>query len=132
MYSMGFGLHDDRDMCKCSIMFDRTSHFGFSEEEIDILQVIQPHLDNLHKNLYASSDQEAIFQVRIEPDLPLTGRESEIAALLRDGVAPVSISRRLSLSLATVYKHIANIHLKLHVTNRQELILKLLKTNAKT
>jgi DNA-binding CsgD family transcriptional regulator len=128
MYSMGFGLHDAANNSKCVFMLDRTGHCCFSGGEYSVIRAIQPHLDNLHKNLCLSAGRDDIFHMRIESDESLTVRESEIAALLCGGVTPLSISRQLFLSQATVYKHISNIHLKLHVSNRQELMLKLLET----
>jgi DNA-binding CsgD family transcriptional regulator len=126
-YSIGFGLHDQYNQKKCVFCLDRTSGDGFTEQEMDILSIVQPHLDNLHKNLHTVNASNNNFHTHIDMDEPLTCRESEIAALLREGVTPAGISQKFSLSLATVYKHISNIHAKLHVSNRQELLLKLLE-----
>ena len=41
-------------------------------------------------------------------------------------MTPNRIGQTLCVSLPTVYRHIANIHAKLGVSNRQELLLKLL------
>ena len=41
-------------------------------------------------------------------------------------MTPSRISAHLCLSRSTVYRHVANMHAKLGVSNRQELILKLL------
>lgn len=38
-----------------------------------------------------------------------------------EGLTPTRISQRLVISVSTVYRHIANIYEKCHVTNRQEL-----------
>jgi DNA-binding CsgD family transcriptional regulator len=124
--SMGLGLRDGANL-KCVVILDRTSRHDFSEKDLYTLRIAQSHLDNLYANLYVDSSQEKVLHMLLEPDLPLTARESEIAGLLRDGLTPTSISRRLSLSLATVYKHISNIHGKFHVSNRQELMLRLLE-----
>ena len=45
----------------------------------------------------------------------------EIVELLLDGLAPALISQRLSISVNTVYRHIANIYQKCRISNRQEL-----------
>ena len=58
----------------------------------------------------------------------LTTREAEIAAFLVKGVTPPNISRELCISITTVNKHIANMHAKLNVSTRQELIVKLLNS----
>lgn len=61
-----------------------------------------------------------------DPLAQLTPREREICRLLTQGASPAAIAGKLCVSRPTVYKHIANIHEKLHVTNRQELLLCLL------
>jgi DNA-binding CsgD family transcriptional regulator len=40
-------------------------------------------------------------------------------------MTPSAIARELSISRPTVYRHLANIHVKLAVSNRQELMLRL-------
>jgi DNA-binding NarL/FixJ family response regulator len=54
------------------------------------------------------------------PDGPieLTGREWDVAELLRDGLTTVEIARRLSLSPVTVRRHAASLLKKLGVPNR--------------
>ncbi len=54
------------------------------------------------------------------PDGPveLTGREWDVAELLRDGLNTVEISRRLSLSPVTVRRHVASLLKKLGAPNR--------------
>ncbi|GHU66089.1 hypothetical protein AGMMS49983_15040 [Clostridia bacterium] len=128
-YSVGFSLHDANNMNKCCVCFDRTGQTGFTGEELSYLNVVHPHLENLHKNLYVGNVCAQNYHTQMEADEPLTPRESEIVALLCEGVTPAAMSKKLSLSLATIYKHIANIHKKLHVSNRQELLLKLIDTN---
>ena len=125
-YSIGSGFHNAHNLTKGAFSLDRTSRRGFSREEIAILEIVQPHLDNLHKNMFVFP-----LNTRGTVDLPasqksLTRRELEIAHLLCEAYTPVKISKQLFVSLPTVYRHIANIHRKLNVSNRQELLLKLM------
>ena len=126
-YSAGFGLHSADNITKSVYVLDRTSSSGYSTKEIEILKRVQPNLDNLHKNLFVRTMQPLAIQ---NPELAemLTNRELEVAEYLCKGLTPVRISNMLSVSQSTVYRHIANIHTKLNVSNRQELILKLLRT----
>ncbi len=87
------------------------------------MATVQPHLDNLHRNLYVLSSTGISNG---EARKVLTAREAQIAGLLCKGMTPAKIARTLSLSLPTVYRHIANIHAKLGVSNRQELLLRLM------
>lgn len=124
-HSFGLGLWDMGNSLKCLFSLDRTCDIDFNVQEVEIMKCIQPHLNNFFKNYY--------FQVQ---DLPkdtsgecpgLTRREKEIAGLLINGVTPQNISRQLYISITTVNKHIANMHTKLGVSTRQELIVKLVQ-----
>lgn len=53
-----------------------------------------------------------------EGPVRLTGREWDVAELLRDGLNSVEISRRLGLSPVTVRRHVASLLKKLGVPNR--------------
>ncbi|HBW34223.1 MAG TPA: hypothetical protein DEF89_02145, partial [Desulfosporosinus sp.] len=50
-YSLGFGLHNANTFTKSVYSLDRTSRSGYTHEEIGIMSIIQPHLDNL-QNLF--------------------------------------------------------------------------------
>jgi DNA-binding CsgD family transcriptional regulator len=122
-YSFGFALFDAYDALKCGISLDRTSSVRFTDREIDIMRYIQSHIDNLHRNLYVVTPPCKTGE--INANTPLTQREYEIAELIRIGVGTEAISRKLFLSKKTVYRHIANIFLKMNVSSRQELMIKL-------
>ena len=127
-HSAGFGLHSADDLTKSVYVLDRTSHTGYSNTEIEILKRIQPNLDNLHRNLFVQELKDTLIQNQKAYNT-LTKRELEIAELLCKGLTPHRISKMLSVSQSTVYRHLANIHEKLNVSNRQELILKLLQNS---
>lgn len=127
-YSLGFGLHNADTFTKSVYSLDRTSRSGYTHEEIGIMSIIQPHLDNL-QNLFVLALTNSYSNKNPEVQMSLTKRESEIAELLCKGITPINISNKLFLSLPTVYKHIANIHTKLKVSNRQELLLKLINNS---
>lgn len=125
-YTAGFGLHSTNTFVKSVYILDRTSRSGYSQQEINIMRIIQPHLDNLHQNLFVLAQSESPVTNSSIKEM-LTKRELEIGDLLTRGLAPNIISRHLSISVSTIYRHIANMHKKLDVCNRQELILKLMK-----
>ncbi|MDR1796641.1 MAG: helix-turn-helix transcriptional regulator [Clostridiales Family XIII bacterium] len=125
-YSFGFGLFDADNICKRSIMMDRTGSIGFSQREQNILSIFIRHMENLHRNFYATAAEgECLVGHKSALDA-LTARESEIAGLILKGLVPESIANNLFLSRATVYKHIAHIHAKLGVSSRQELMVKMM------
>ena len=53
-YSAGFAFHDADGLIKSVYMLDRTGRNEYTRREIDIMSVVQPHLDNLHRNLFVS------------------------------------------------------------------------------
>jgi DNA-binding CsgD family transcriptional regulator len=125
-HSIGFGLFDTLSVCKRICIIDRTRYGGFSESELNVLDVIVSHLENLHRNFYIDADRECSIG-RPGMDEALTARENEIADMICRGYAPEKIADILFVSRATVYKHIAHIHTKIGVSSRQELIVKLLR-----
>jgi DNA-binding CsgD family transcriptional regulator len=125
-YSVGFGLYDTRSVCRRICIIDRSCHGGFSKSELDTLAVVAFHLGNLHRNFYIHMDNECVVG-RSGFNGTLTSRENEIADMICSGYAPEKIAKVLFVSRATVYKHIAHIHTKIGVSNRQELIVKLLR-----
>ncbi|BFL46509.1 response regulator transcription factor [Lactonifactor longoviformis] len=124
-YSTGFGLTDRDGGIQCVFCLDRTSVTPYTERELAVLEVLRSHLENLYRGMQAS---EKLGNER--PYNPvyhlLTPREQEIARLLCDGKVPGEIGKILYISVATVYCHLRNIHSKLHVSSRQELILRLM------
>ena len=126
--SFGLGLRDMHHSLRCMFSFDRICKVPYSDQEIEIMKIIRPHLDNLFQNFYVSAQTERkIPDGHAAPAEKLTRREREIAELLVNGVTPKNISLKLCISFTTVNKHIAHLHEKLNVSTRQELVVKLLR-----
>lgn len=125
-HSFGLGLRDMHNTLKCLLTLDRVCDVRYTEEDIEIMRCIRSHLDNLHQVFYVSiPDDGCNVKNSIFENSPLTSRETEIAELMKQGVTPVTISKKLCISTTTVNKHISNIHIKLNVSTRQELLVKL-------
>jgi DNA-binding CsgD family transcriptional regulator len=126
-YSLGFGLHSADNFSYIIFSLDRTNNSKYTQNDINIMDTLQPHLDNLHKRLpvhgLTTNDNKKSSDFQVS----LTKREWEIAELLCKGMTPKNISTALFLSISTTYKHIANIHTKLDVSNCQELILRIMR-----
>lgn len=129
-YSLGFGLFDMDSTCKRTLTLDRIGKAGFSKREIGIMSLVVPHIESLHRNFYIGADNECSIG-RMGSRESLTKRESEISDLLCKGFPPEKIATNLSLSRATVYKHISHIHTKMGVSSRQELLVKLFNKKTK-
>ena len=126
-YTCGFVLFDMYGNQRTLVAMDRVKKKNFSNDELMNLNLVIPHLNNLHKNFfYQGCNQNTIKQSLWETE-NLTSRETEIANLLCLGISPSNISRTLHISKATTYKHIAHIYKKLQVSSQQELLVRLLR-----
>lgn len=125
-YSLGFTLFDTGGHPRTNFMLDRTRPIPFSDQEIRILDLMVPQLNNLHKNFFSRHFGEKKLREISWETTELTAREIEIANLLCHGVKPANISKKLNITLATTYKHISHIYEKMNVSSKQELLVKLL------
>jgi DNA-binding CsgD family transcriptional regulator len=125
--SVGFRLKDSDNTTKSIFCLDRIGNCNFSQNEIEIVRKVYPHLENLFKHVTILG---SIFSQTKTSELEkvLTGREYEIVDLLSKGMSPIKIAKKCGISLQTVYKHIANIYAKLQISSRQELMIKVYET----
>jgi DNA-binding CsgD family transcriptional regulator len=98
------------------LLLSRDDGPDFTERELLMLQLIRPHLAELHER----RDRE----LRGEPNL--TPRQWEILRQVSTGASNIQIARTLGLSEATVRKHLENIFLRLHVLSRTEALARIL------
>lgn len=126
-YSYGFALFDLNGNYRIIFALDRVKKTNFGNEELMDVQLAIPLLNNLHKNFYYQGFNIEFLKRNTWKTANLTAREAEIANLLCQGVSPANISRILYISMATTYKHIANIYKKMHVSSQQELLVRLLR-----
>ena len=125
-HCFGLGLRNTYNSVRSVFSFERTSDVKYSDIEIAIMAHTRPHLDNLFQNLYVPPpDDSTDSKNEMNNTNKLTPREWEVAELLKQGVIPANICKMLYVSPTTVKKHIANIHAKLKVSTRQELVVKL-------
>lgn len=125
-YSLGFALYDINGMPRTVFALDKTKNENFTDDEIMALCLAIPLLNNLHKNFFCQQAiQQGLDQISLE-NTNLTVREKEIATMLCQGISPAHISKSLYISQSTTYKHISNIYEKMHVSTRQELLVRLL------
>ena len=125
-YSLGFVLYDINGIPKSVFALDKTKGECFTDDELMALCLAIPQLNNLHKKFFCQqTSRKGVGEISWETT-NLTPREIEIANLLCQGVSPASISELLYISQSTTYKHIANIYEKMHVSSRQELLVRLL------
>lgn len=125
-YSYGFGLFDLNGNYRTVIALDRLRQRNFSPDELYNLSLAVSLLNELHKNFFYQGFQQHQLRQNSWETSKLTPREAEIADLLCQGISPANISRTLYIAPSTTYKHINHIYEKLHVSSRQELLVRLL------
>ena len=96
---------------------------GFSDTEIDILNILKEHLlIRLRNEILRPSQFERQLKRFMQSDFDLTRREREIISLLMENNSTDEIADILVISPFTVKKHLNHIYKKLCVNNRNELI----------
>jgi DNA-binding CsgD family transcriptional regulator len=98
------------------LLFFRTDGPDFTDRDVQLLTLLRPHVVALH-----------LRQVRRREGLaPLTPRQVEILTLVAAGCTNGQVSRTLSVSEATVRKHLENAFARLQVSSRTAAVAKLL------
>ena len=120
-YCMGIGLADADNCQRAVIALDRIESGCFSKEEEIFVRRVRPLLEHLYANLLLTPPDSFSTIPVIGRRYDLTEREKQVAMLLCGGATPAAISEKYSISVSTVYRHIANLYKKLGVSNRQEL-----------
>ncbi|MDO4340045.1 MAG: helix-turn-helix transcriptional regulator [Eubacteriales bacterium] len=128
-YSLDFSLFDNRGQSRLVLALDRISETPFSEKEIKLLNMLAPHLDNIHRKFFLTSGPERKIarrsDARIEMET-LTKREKEVVSCLCEGIPTGDICEIMNISQSTLYRHIANIYKKLDISSMQELLVRFL------
>jgi DNA-binding CsgD family transcriptional regulator len=100
-------LPSDGDM-DYDIGLSRATGSDFTERDRLLLQLMRPHLVDLHRKALALLDGI--------PDL--TARQWQVMRLVSAGMTDAQVARRLDLAEATVGKHLEGIYARLGVSNR--------------
>jgi DNA-binding CsgD family transcriptional regulator len=98
------------------LLFFRGAGADFSDRERAMLALLRPHL-------FAAYQAQAIRQ---HPRPDLTTRQRQLLHLVADGNTNRQIARRMSITEATVRKHLENIFLRTGARNRTEAVIRAL------
>ena len=103
---------------------------GFSENEINILKILEPLLHSIFKNHWSVSRQQKITENTKQNQKQryenfgqgvLSLREKEVARLILEGHSGNSIAANLNIAITTVKSHRKNMYKKLGIGSQQEL-----------
>ena len=125
-HSLDFTLFDNRGQSRLVLALDRTRPEPYSRQEVELINHIIPHLDNLHRKFFLTVDPDVKIGRRKDALMEmgmLTTREKEVVSCLCEGIPPGDICNVMNISRATIYKLIANIYKKLNINNQQELLV---------
>jgi transcriptional regulator EpsA len=95
-----------------------------------LIELLLPYLHVTYQRIVAA--ERAREPVRNEPaptDLPITGRETEILAWVREGKSNQEIGALLSISPLTVKNHVQKILRKLGASNRAQAVARAISLN---
>lgn len=124
--SIGFAFFDTTGSTRAVFMLDRTSSVTFSDYELRLMSLAYPQLNNLHKKFFSKCNSVNKLENVNWQTTALTQREIDVTILLCQGVSPSNISRKLHITIPTVNKHISHIYSKMQVSNRHELLVRIL------
>jgi len=96
------------------LLLFRSDGSDFTDREVTIIQLVRPHIGDLHLRRCA--------ELRGVPDL--TARQWEILRRVSVGSSNQQVARDLGLSAATVRKHLENIFFRLGAASRTEAVRK--------
>jgi DNA-binding CsgD family transcriptional regulator len=122
--ALGMGLWDPHGNIRYLFSLTRKSQVPFTVSDEQTIQIIFRQLNNLYQNLLTT-----LQPLRLKASYQLTNRERDVANLLMAGLDNDEIAAKLFISKATVTKHIANLHRKLHVQSQTQLLAKLFQDN---
>ena len=91
------------------ILLRRTGGREFTERERLMLSLARPQIAKIH---------EACLRKRHVTEILLTARQKDLLRQVAAGLTNRQISRNLSISEATVRKHLENVYTRLEVSNR--------------
>ena len=126
-HSVGFALFDLDGNIRLVIALDRMVVQPFTNRELYHLQLIRELLNECFKNFFYHGNSWSQIDKDYLRIANLTAREIEVVDYMSQGISPANISKILCISQSTTYKHIAHIYSKLGVSNKQELLVKLLR-----
>lgn len=126
-YSAGFGLFDLHGSIRLVIALDRLQDCPFTNQELYHLKLAVEMLNSSFKKFFYHGTSWSQIDKDYLKAQNLTPREIEVADFMSQGISPANISNILCISQSTTYKHIAHIYNKLGVSNKQELLVKLLR-----
>jgi pimeloyl-ACP methyl ester carboxylesterase len=127
-------VRDDIRQIRCPCLFIKSRNSTLIDEgHVEAFQALVPHAEvayipNRPEMAWLEDHANAIehFEDRMDAaeGVPLTAgvspRETEVLALVARGLTDQEIAENLTLSVATVRRHVTNIYAKLNVRNRSE------------
>lgn len=120
----------EQDMVEQALKAGATSYMLKNVTAAELAKTIRSAYEG-HSTLAPEATEALIHATRHQPGvgMDLTDREREVLVLLAKGFSNADIADQLSLSLATIKFHLANIYSKLGVNNRVEAVTIALKNN---
>jgi DNA-binding CsgD family transcriptional regulator len=121
-------IHVDRRFL-VSFVLNRANGHGFSDRELEVLEVVRPHLANLYRlGVAIEKTRELPADAPFDrAAVPLTPREREVLDWVAAGKTNRDVAAILGASPRTVEKHLERIYEKLGVETRTAAVMRAIK-----
>lgn len=127
-YGCGIVLFKKQKMIGIINLFRSREMGNFTDREIEILDALKPHLENILFNLTLREKRKHSREVKdFSKGYKLSTREEEVVELMGKGFSNKEIEAILMISLSTVKKHVYHIYSKTGVKSRTQLLAMLYK-----
>lgn len=118
-------LHNQKHIPGAIMFITRSGHHGFNDRDLALWEVVQSHLSTYFKLIDKLTP--TALSVDFFNDSRMTKRENEIAEMLCRGLSITEICSLLVTSKSDLHRHLNNIFIKMKVSNRMELVKKILE-----
>ena len=120
-----YGFRDKRD--ETDVLYAFFNSRAYLKTNTSILSLLMPHLDTALRGIECLHEVRTNDNVVRLPKLDIiSGRESQVLALVVEGKTNIEIADSLFISLNTVKNHLKNIFRKMNVSSRAEAVAKYL------
>ncbi|MGB8452362.1 MAG: LuxR C-terminal-related transcriptional regulator [Anaerocolumna sp.] len=127
-FGCGIVLLKKRKMLGIINLFRNRETGNFSDREMQILDTLKLHIENIIYNLTLMEERKQIGKIEnFSKKFQLSAREQEVVELMEKGFSNKEIENILLISLSTVKKHVNHIYSKTGVKSRTQLLAMLNK-----
>ena len=122
-YALRSYLSHEGEVIGSIALFNTKSAGDFTDRDVEILDILCPHITLKLSELIEQENHERFAQKRTDilDNFNLTAREKEVVRCVLSNTNDIEVAEYLSISPKTLKKHLHNIYTKTGVENRMQL-----------